>query len=96
MGGDFQRIVLVDGPRVLGSYAWDELVERSGRGILEEWLDRGGAAGDLEAVPGRALARLLIAMLTEAGLAIARSATPAQTRAEFGVVLDRMLAGLRP
>ena len=54
------------------------------------------AAGDLAAVPVRALARLLIAMLTEAGLAIARSSAPAQTRAEFGVVLDRVLTGLRP
>jgi AcrR family transcriptional regulator len=96
VGGDFQRIVLVDGPRVLGSDAWDELVERYGRGILEEWLHRCVAAGDLEAVPVRALARLLIAMLTEASLAIARSASPAETRAELGVVLDRMLTGLRP
>jgi hypothetical protein len=53
-------------------------------------------AGDLEAVPVQALARLLIAMLTEASLAIARSATPSETRAEFGIVLDRMLTGLRP
>jgi AcrR family transcriptional regulator len=88
VGGDFQRIVLVDGPRVLGSDAWEELVQRYGRGILE--------AGDLEAVPLRALARLLIAMLTEASLAIARSAAPAQTRDELGIVLDRMLTGLRP
>ena len=96
VGGDFQRIVLVDGPRVLGSDAWEELVERYGRGILEEWLDRCVEAGDLEAVPVRALARLLIAMLTEASLAIGRSATPAETRAELGIVLDRMLTGLRP
>ena len=96
VGGDFQRIVLVDGPRVLGSEAWDELVDRYGRGILEEWLDRCVQAGDLQEIPVRALARLLIAMLTEAGLAIARSDTPSQTRAEFGVVLDRVLAGLRP
>jgi hypothetical protein len=47
-------------------------------------------------VPVQALARLLIAMLTEASLAIARSATPSETRAEFGIVLDRMLTGLRP
>ena len=96
VGGDFQRIVLVDGPRVLGADAWEELVERYGRGILEEWLGRCVEAGDLEAVPVRALARLLIAMLTEASLAIARSATPAQTRAELGIVLDRILTGLRP
>jgi hypothetical protein len=96
VGGDFQRIVLVDGPRVLGSDAWDELVERYGRGILEEWLDRCVEAGDLQPVPVRALARLLIAMLTEASLAIARSSVPAETRAEFGTVLDRVLTGLRP
>ena len=83
-------------PRVLGSEAWDELVERYGRGILEEWLDRCVEGGDLQPVPVRALARLLIAMLTEASLAIARSPAPAETRAEFGVVLDRMLTGLRP
>ena len=76
VGGDFQRIVLVDGPRVLGSDAWEELVERYGRGILEEWLDRCVEAGDLEAVPVRALARLLIAMLTEASLAIGALGDP--------------------
>jgi AcrR family transcriptional regulator len=96
MDGDFQRIVLVDGPRVLGSDAWEELVDRYGRGILEEWLNRCMQAGELAAVPVRALARLLIAMLTEASLAIARSAEPAQTRAELGVVLDRLITGLHP
>jgi AcrR family transcriptional regulator len=40
VAGDFQRIVLVDGPRVLGADAWEELVDRYGRGILEEWLNR--------------------------------------------------------
>ncbi len=96
IGGDFQRIVLVDGPRVLGADAWEDLVDRYGRGILEEWLDRAAETGALDAMPVRALARLLIAMLTEASLAIARSDTPAQARAEFGVVVDHMLVGLRP
>jgi AcrR family transcriptional regulator len=96
VASDFQRIVLVDGPRVLGSDAWEELVERYGRGILEEWLNRCMQAGELATVPVRALARLLIAMLTEASLAIARSTTPAQTRAELGVVVDRLLTGLQP
>ena len=94
--GDFQRIVLVDGPRVLGSDAWEELVERYGRGILEEWLNRCVEAGDLADVPVRALARLLIAMLTEASLAIARADDPGAERAALGEVLDRILIGLRP
>lgn len=96
VGGDFQRIVLVDGPRVLGADAWDQLVERYGRGLLEEWLSRAIAAGDIEPVPVRPLARLLIAMLTEASLAIATSSHPAGVRAEMGATLDRLLVGLRP
>lgn len=96
VGGDFQRIVLVDGPRVLGSEAWEELVEQYGRGILEEWLERCVGTGDLDDVPLRALARLLIAMLTEASLAIARSDDPLAERAAFGRTLDRILTGLRP
>jgi AcrR family transcriptional regulator len=96
IGGDFQRIVLVDGPRVLGADAWEDLVDRYGRGILEEWLSRAEATGDLDAIPVRALARLLIAMLTEASLAIARADDPATERTELGEVLDRMLNGLRP
>lgn len=96
VGGDFQRIVLVDGPRVLGADAWEELVERYGRGLLEEWLDRAASTGDIALVPTGPLARLLIAMLTEASLAIARAADPLRARAELGEVLDRLLTGLRP
>jgi AcrR family transcriptional regulator len=94
--GDFQRIVLVDGPRVLGTDAWDELVDRYGRSLLEEWLSRAVAAHDIEPVAVQPLARLLIAMLTEASLAIARSSAPAATCAEMGATLDRLLTGLRP
>jgi AcrR family transcriptional regulator len=96
MDGDFQRIVLVDGPRVLGADAWEALVEQYGRGILEEWLERCVGTGDLDRLPLHALARLLIAMLTEASLAIARADDPAAERDDLGVVLDRMLTGLRP
>ncbi len=96
VGGDFQRIVLVDGPRVLGAEAWEDLVERYGRSLLEEWLRRCMSTGDLDQVPVRALARLLIAMLTEASLAIARADDPVDERAALGEVLDRMLVGLRP
>src|SRR6201986_2467375 len=96
VGGDFQRIVLVDGPRVLGAEAWEDLVERYGRSLLEEWLRRCMSTGELEQVPVRALARRLIAMLTEASLAIARADDPLAERAALGEVLDRILTGLRP
>ncbi|HEY3870757.1 MAG TPA: TetR/AcrR family transcriptional regulator [Actinocrinis sp.] len=95
VGGDFQRIVLIDGPRVLGEDAWDQLAERYGRSLLEEWLGRAVADGEIEPVPVRSLARLLIAMLIEAGLAIARAGDPVRERADFGATLDRLLDGLR-
>ena len=96
MEGDFQRIVLVDGPRVLGADAWEDLVERYGRSLLEQWLARSVGTGDLVDLPVHALSRLLIAMLTDASLAIARAEDPAAERADLGAVLDRMLTGLRP
>src|ERR1700739_2199308 len=96
VGGDFQRIVLIDGPRGLGHQAWDQLVDRYGRALLEEWLTRAITAGDMDPVPVRPLARLLIAMLTEASLAIAAAADPAATRAELRVAITRLLDGMRP
>ena len=95
-GGDFQRIVLVDGPRVLGDEAWEGLVDRYGRTLLEDWLARCVEAGDMAPVPAGALARLIIAMLTEASLVIARADDPPMARADLGAVLDRLLVGLRP
>jgi AcrR family transcriptional regulator len=96
VGSDFQRIVLVDGLRVPGAKAWEELVERNGRGLLEEWLERAVEAADMDDVPAAPLARLLIAMLTEAGLAIGRSDSPAEILDSMSIVLDRLLTGLRP
>ena len=94
-GGEFHRIVLSDGPRVLGSGAWDQLVERHGRGILEEWLSWAVTAGDIEPVPARSLARLLIAMLAEASVAIALADDPAAVRAEMVTTVSRLISGLR-
>jgi AcrR family transcriptional regulator len=96
IGGDFQRIVLVDGPRVLGAEAWDQLVDQYGRSLLHKWMNRGMAAGDIDHLPVQPLVRLLIAMLTEASLTIASSPDPAGTRTELGATLDRLLTGLRP
>ncbi|MGH9068418.1 MAG: TetR/AcrR family transcriptional regulator [Acidimicrobiales bacterium] len=104
VGSDFQRIVLVDGPSVLGPDAWEALVDEHGSALLVEWLGRAMDAGDLDRLPQRALARLLIAMLTEASLAIAGAGGDdpaggggaAATRDEMGLVLDRFLSGLRP
>ena len=91
---DFQRIVLVEGPAVLGHEAWDELVARHGSNLLAEWLSRAVEQGRIAPVPIHPLTRLLIAMISESSLYIARAADRAAARQEMGTVLDRLLAGL--
>jgi AcrR family transcriptional regulator len=91
---DFQRIVLVDGPAVLGNDAWNTLVEKHGYGLLSEWLERAIAEEVIDPVPVAPLTRLVTALLAEASLYVARSADPSLARRETGVVLDRLLSGL--
>jgi AcrR family transcriptional regulator len=96
IGSDFQRIVLVDGPGVLGQDVWEELAERYGLLLLTDWLERAIAAGEVDPVPPAALARLLVAVLTEASLMIGRAEDPQAARADVGVTIDRLMAGLMP
>lgn len=95
-GSDFQRIVLVEGPAVLGPAAWDALVEEHGLGILLDWLRQAVDEGEIDALPVDPLARLIAAVIAEASLYIARSSDRVSAREEAGRTLDRMLVGLRP
>jgi AcrR family transcriptional regulator len=93
---DVQRIVLLDGPAVLGWEAWHEsdvnfgleLLQRSIRGAIE-----GGA---VERQPVAPLSHMLLGALNGSGLEIARSKDPARARREMRRALDRLLTGLRP
>jgi AcrR family transcriptional regulator len=93
---DFQRIVLVEGPAVLGHEAYDELVERFGYSLLAMWLDRAIEQGKLDALPTSTLTRMLAALIAEASLIIAKSDDPRGAREEVGTILDRLLAALEP
>ena len=53
-------------------------------------------AGALERQPARPLAHLLVGALDEAGMLVARADDVAATRDEMGVMLRRLLRGLRP
>jgi AcrR family transcriptional regulator len=91
---DFQRIVLVDGPAVLGNDAWNALVEKHGYRLLSEWLERAIAEEMIDPIPVAPLTRLVAALLAEASLYVARAADPLLARRETGVALDRLLSGL--
>jgi AcrR family transcriptional regulator len=92
---DFQRIVLIDAPAVLGPGAWADLVEQHGLGLLRTWLQRAIDEHEIDPLPTEPLARLLAALIGEASLYIGQSADPARARAETGATIDRILTGLR-
>ncbi len=91
---DFQRVVLIEGPAVLGHSAWDALVEQHGYLLLAEALTEAIREGRIDALPVRPLTRMLAALISEASLYIARTEDHEQARREAGEVLDRLLAGL--
>ena len=91
---EFQRIVLVEGPAVLGHEAWDALVEEHGYKLLADVLGQAVAERAIDDLPVAPLTRMLGALISEASLYIARAQDHAAARAEAGAVLDRMLEGL--
>jgi AcrR family transcriptional regulator len=92
---DFQRIVLIDGPAVLGPGAWSDLVEQYGLGLLRTWLQLAIDDHQIDSLPVEPLARLLAALIGEASLYIGQAADPARARRETGASIDRILTGLR-
>jgi AcrR family transcriptional regulator len=90
---EVQRIVLLDGPAVLGWERWREVAERYGLGLTETALAAAMQAGEIETMPTRPLAHLLMGALDEAAMMVARQP---QLRAEVGAALTRLLDGLIP
>jgi AcrR family transcriptional regulator len=91
---DFQRIVLIEGPAVLGHSAWDALVEKHGYVLLAEALAQAEQEGDIDPLPVAPLTRMLGALISEASLFIARADDQERARKDAGAVLDRLLVGL--
>jgi hypothetical protein len=82
---EFRRIVLVDGPNVLGRERWaTSSVTRTVTGLLS------GPKGPGSAIQRELAARMLIGALTEAALAIAESDNPERA----GRAAERLVAKL--
>jgi AcrR family transcriptional regulator len=92
---EVQRIVLVDGPSVLGWDVWRTADADYFLGLLEAALQHAIDAGELIAQPARALAHVLMGALDEAAMVIARADDPATARQEMGRTVRHLLHGLR-
>ncbi|MYS22682.1 TetR family transcriptional regulator [Streptomyces sp. SID4948] len=90
----FQRIVLIEGPAVLGHTVWDSLVDQHGYVLLAAALTEAMREGSIDELAVQPLTRMLAALISEASLYIARAEDQARAREDSGRALDRILAGL--
>jgi AcrR family transcriptional regulator len=92
---DFRQIALLDAPAALGWARWKEIDEQFFRGLMKSGLDDLASTGRYD-IPDRDLtARVLLAALTEAGLAAATAARPKAEVKRAKAVINRLLQGLR-
>lgn len=90
-----QRILIVDAPAVLGPEVQREIEEKYGLAITRHALQRAIDEGLVDPQPPDILARIVLGALREGALHIARAADPVAVRNDVGVVVRRLLEGLR-
>jgi AcrR family transcriptional regulator len=91
-----QRILLIDGPAVLGWVKWRELESLYGLGAIRAMLERAVDEGDLAAgQPVDALAHVLLAAADETALFIANAPDQRAARDQGVRALNAVLDGLR-
>jgi AcrR family transcriptional regulator len=94
MDASVGRIVLLDGPAVLGWQTWREIDAVHGLGLVTEALEHVMEAGLIENQPVQPLAHLLLAALNEAAMLVANDENPVAARALVGGTVERLLARL--
>jgi AcrR family transcriptional regulator len=73
---EVQRIVMLDGPNVLGWDTWHELDERYAFGTLKTVLTVAAQLGRIEEAAVDPLANLLLGAIMQAGMVVARADDP--------------------
>ena len=94
LDAEVARILLIDGPAVLGWDKWREIEARHGLGAIGHLLGAGIDDGTIKPVAVAPSAHLLLSAADEAALFIAHAPDPVAARAEVGATLDALLAGL--
>lgn len=89
-----QRIVLIDGPSVLGWDRWREIAAAHGLGLIEATLGAAIEAGAIDSQPVRPLAHVLMGALDEAAMLVARAEDSEAMKVEVAATLGTLLDGL--
>lgn len=92
---DVQRILLIDGPAVLGWDQWRCLEADYGLGVITAMLDAAVAQRVVPRQPTIPLAHMLLAAVDEAALYIANATDRRKAHTQARQSLRRLLGGLR-
>jgi AcrR family transcriptional regulator len=88
---EVQRVMLIDGPVVLGWQTLRSIQESNSIALINEMVDEAIAEGIIDDHPVGELTHLLVTAVEEAALLVAHADRPAKARARAAKVLDRLL-----
>lgn len=91
---EIQRIVLVEGPVVLGWARWNEIGNGYNIGLVRDLLSTAMESGRIPSQPVEVTALTLLGAMREATLFVARSPDLDRARREAGAVMDRLIDAL--
>jgi AcrR family transcriptional regulator len=94
--GEVQRILMIDGPAVLGWQQWRELQVQFGLGSIRALLEKAVEQGTVTPQPLDMLAHVLLAAADEAAQFVANASDPRQARDDAIEVIDGLLQRLGP
>ncbi|WUH97808.1 TetR/AcrR family transcriptional regulator [Spirillospora sp. NBC_00431] len=92
---ELQRILLVDGPSVLGWARWREICQNHILGMIEGVLAQGMADGTVRELPVRPLAHVLLAVADEAALLISAAEDPSAARQDVLATVEPFFDALK-
>lgn len=91
----YQRIVVHEGPVVMGLERWREAEDRCSFGLIRGTVQAMVDADAMTDLPVEVTSRLLFGLLSAAATVIATASEQEKTGAEVRIVIERMLEGLR-
>jgi AcrR family transcriptional regulator len=93
---DMQRILIVDGPAVLGLARYTELDEQYAHAVIVHSLTAAAEAGTITVEDPETATRLLRGALTRGAMLIANSPDPVETRHAVGKSMRALLTSFTP
>ncbi|GAB3470357.1 TetR/AcrR family transcriptional regulator [Actinophytocola sediminis] len=91
----YQRVVIHEGPVVMGWERWREAEEHFSYGLVRASVDALVTAGEFEPLPVEVTARILFGALSAGAVTIAGSADPKATAAEVTRTIVAVMNGMR-